>query len=142
MKEIWCTASSESLRLILEFINQGMEQVATDSMTQMKILLAVEETIVNVIQHAYPEGQEGVVRIAYVSDKPATYFQVFVEDQGVPFNPLHHEALSVPNFIAVGSGWEIGGCGIFLILELMDQVEYHRVGDTNQLILTKYLDLM
>lgn len=133
------SAQIESLRPILSFIDRGIREVVHDPLTEMKILLAAEEAVVNVVQYAYPEQVDGTLGVAYDVDDAHTYFKVILEDQGIPFNPIQRGGVRLPNFSQIARGWELGGCGIFLILEMMDQVEYHRFEQTNQLILTKFL---
>jgi sigma-B regulation protein RsbU (phosphoserine phosphatase) len=103
--------------------------------TRRSINLVLDELLNNAITYAFHDDEEHAieVRIELSSDR----LSVTVSDDGIPFNPFAgppaDTALSVEDR-------EIGGLGIHLVRNVMDEVSYNRRTDRNVVILVKYLD--
>ena len=97
-----------------------------------QLRLAVEESVVNVISYAYPEGVEGYVTISVLSDGQTLRIQII--DAGVPFDPTMKEKADTT---LSAEERQVGGLGIFLVREMMDTINYERKDDKNILTLTK-----
>ena len=94
--------------------------------------LALEEAVVNVINYAYPEGTVGDVIIDAAVTESAITFTII--DNGKPFDPTASAEVDI------NAGVEdrpVGGLGIHLVRQIMDEVRYERRGEKNVLILTK-----
>jgi serine/threonine-protein kinase RsbW len=90
------------------------------------IELALEELLVNIISHAYPE-KEGPIEMACRFDaRERLVFEI--ADSGVPFNML---AYGDPDTTAEIEERQIGGLGIFFVRQLMDEVHYRRENGRN-----------
>jgi len=102
--------------------------------TQAGIRLAVEEAVVNVMNYAYPAGEEGEIEIRLMSD--GTVLRTVIIDSGVAFDPTIEKKAdtSLPP-----EERQIGGLGILLYRELMDSINYEREGGKNILTLNKQL---
>ena len=59
-----------------------------------------------------------------------------VADDGIPFNPL---SIAPPDTGLSVEDRRIGGLGIHLVRNIMDEVTYNRRTDRNVVILVKYL---
>jgi serine/threonine-protein kinase RsbW len=94
-----------------------------------EIELAVEETLVNICNHAY-QGGEGHVEM--VCSDEGGLFIIDILDDGIPFNIL---TLPEPDVTAGIKEDKIGGLGVLLIKKLMDDVQYRREADKNRLSL-------
>jgi anti-sigma regulatory factor (Ser/Thr protein kinase) len=94
--------------------------------------LALEEVITNIIRHGY-EGREDR-EVTIVCDVAAEAVAVTVEDDGVPFNPLQ---LPDPDLTIPLEERQVGGLGVYLVRQLMDEVDYRAEGGRNILRLTK-----
>lgn len=115
-----------------EFLDIICEELGVDMSTNMSLNLAMEEAVVNVMSYAYPEGTEGKVNIEVVADD---YKMVFViTDSGKPFDPTKKAAVDTTLPLEQRA---IGGLGIHLIRQIMDEVTYQRKGDQNILTLIK-----
>jgi serine/threonine-protein kinase RsbW len=116
-------------------ISTALEEVMkTHSFGEEEILdtqLAVEEAITNVIVHGY-EGREGEIVIACRATKGIVEIQI--EDTAPPFDPL---SLPEPDLTASVDDRKIGGLGIFLIRQVMDDIVYRHEDNKNILILVK-----
>ncbi len=115
----WRDAVSECAR------GQGFDQRKIG-----KIQLALEETLVNICNYAYP-GRPGDVEVSCKQDKHR--FIIEIVDSGNPFDVTSLPAPDLPPSIEER---KIGGLGIFLIKKMVDDVSYRREGNLNILELT------
>lgn len=127
-------ASLDHLREMLGFIKREATLNGFDDRSLNRIELASEEVLINIIQYGYPK-RDGIVEIDCQTSGKAG-IKIVIKDQGVPFNPLENK----PDYdIEAGVDERpIGGCGIFFITNLMDEVKYDRVRESNVLTLVKY----
>jgi serine/threonine-protein kinase RsbW len=93
--------------------------------------LAVEETITNVIVHGYA-GATGEILIT--SRTTHGLAEVQIEDSAPPFNPL---SLPEPDTTGDVKDRKIGGLGVFLIRQVMDEIIYRYEDGKNILVLIK-----
>jgi serine/threonine-protein kinase RsbW len=92
--------------------------------------LALEESLVNIFNYAYPE-KSGTVSVSCRVEKNCLV--VLIEDEGVAFSLTGSDA---PEFSSEISARKIGGLGVHLVRSLMDEVRYRREEDRNLLELT------
>ncbi|MEN6611503.1 MAG: ATP-binding protein [Methanoregulaceae archaeon] len=97
----------------------------------LDIQLAVEEAITNTIHHGYRE-KPGEISIS-CTVQPET-IEIVIRDAAVPFNPL---TLPPPDIHASAEDRPIGGLGVMLIRNLMQDVRYRFEGGQNILTLVK-----
>jgi len=123
----------------LERVNKELDTFAerhawsTKSLFQIK--LAVEEVVVNTISYGFSE--QAAPRIVLKLQQADAQVTVEVSDNGLAFDPLQKAA---PDIDASLEDRAIGGLGVYLVRQLMDQVTYAREGDWNQLLMTKIID--
>ena len=116
------------------FVDEVCEQVDFDMSTTLKLNLAIEEAVVNVMNYAYPAGEKGDVDIeAMINDE---YLVFVISDSGTPFDPT--AKAEVDTTLSVEERG-IGGLGIHLIRQIMDTINYKRVEGKNVLTLRKKL---
>ncbi|MBK8663154.1 MAG: ATP-binding protein [Ignavibacteriales bacterium] len=96
------------------------------------ILIAVDEILSNIVYYAYGEGGDGRIDVAFLIDDGKVELEF--SDEGVEFDPLKKKD---PDTSVPVDKREIGGLGIFLVKKLMNSVEYSRVGQKNNLKITK-----
>ena len=116
------------------FIKSVMEKLNIESGLARKLRLAVEEAVVNVIDYAYPAGQEGDIEIRIMSDGKT--LKTVLVDAGVAFDPTAKEKADTTLSV---QDRQIGGLGILLVRELMDTINYERIDGQNILTLIKKL---
>ena len=94
--------------------------------------LVLEEAVVNVINYAYPkEDHESI----YLSAKMQDGTIIFVlSDSGKEFDPTMAPEADVT---LSAEDRQIGGLGIFLIRQIMNEVKYERIDGKNVLTLEK-----
>ena len=118
-----------------EFLDTFCEEAGVDMETTMSLNLAMEEAVVNVMDYAYPKGTEGSVNIeARLDDGDITFVII---DNGIPFDPTAKEDADTTLPLDERN---IGGLGIFLTRQIMDEIEYERDNDRNILTLRKYIN--
>lgn len=120
-------ATMDRLHLMLKFILDYGKIVGFQSHQLMKLELALEEALVNIISYGYSE-RSGTIEITCSTLEKG--MRIILRDQGIAFNPLDNIKDPKPE--------EPGGYGLFFIRNIMDKIEYEREGDTNVLLLEKY----
>jgi anti-sigma regulatory factor (Ser/Thr protein kinase) len=125
------TASVKELNGVLNWLRDMLEAGDCPPKTGNQIIVAAEETFVNIASYAYG-GKEGETLIR--ASLRGGVFTLRFEDGGAAFNPLERD----PPDLADGAAAErVGGLGILLMRKWMDAVVYERAGDKNILTLTK-----
>ena len=89
----------------------------------------------NVISYAYRDDED--LDIEVKMESTGKRLTVTIADDGVPFNPL---SAGAPDIDAPLEEREIGGLGIHLVRNLMDDVSYHRRIDRNVMTLVKDIE--
>lgn len=125
------SALSETPRL-RDALARFCEEHGVPSRVGLHVQLAVEEVVVNVIEHGYRHDPGRVIEVRLdVIDGTLT---ATVVDDAAPFDPLQ---VAAPDVGAALATREAGGVGILLARRLMYGVVYRREGDRNILVLTK-----
>ena len=114
------------------FMKSVLEKLDIEKSLARQLRLAVEEAVVNVIDYAYPPGQEGDIEIRIMSD--GSTLKTIIIDSGVAFDPTAKEKADTS---LSAEDRQIGGLGILLVRELMDAINYERENGKNVLTLIK-----
>ena len=114
------------------FIEAIADEIHLDQSLAMSLNLALEEAVSNVIMYAYPEGSDGLVDIEAIIRHDRLDF--IITDSGKPFDPT--QAPEVDTTLGVEER-AIGGLGIYLVRNIMDDVRYERAEAKNILSMTK-----
>ena len=114
------------------FIKSVMEKLSIEKTLARQLRLAIEEAVVNVIDYAYPAGQEGNIEVQIMSDGET--LKTVLIDSGVAFDPTAKEKADTS---LSAEDRQIGGLGILLVRELMDSINYERIDGQNILTLIK-----
>ena len=130
MTRIRLAAKEENLDKFVEVVSIFAEQNHFSSDMVMRIRLAIEEALVNILNYAYPDC-DGEVEIFYRKGND-TKLILEILDNGIPFDPL---SLPKPDINANLSDRKVGGLGVFFMREMAENVLYRREGDTNILTL-------
>ncbi len=96
--------------------------------------LAIDEAGTNIIRHAYRDHDEpGFILLRVIVRKAS--ITVSLIDQGKYFDPRTVGSPDLKRYVDIGKK---GGLGIFIIRKLMDEIDYRRTEEGNELRLTKY----
>ena len=134
-EELVIEAVVDNLDDVNLFVHKSIEQFEVSKRTLMQLDLVVEEIFVNIANYAYSPNT-GLVKILLQTDiEPLSISLTFI-DSGVPYNPLEK---SDPDVDLSADDRQIGGLGIFLTKNLVDDMSYQFVDGQNILQLTKNL---
>ena len=98
----------------------------------MPVNLALEEAVSNVMLYAYP-GTTGQLFVEYARNKQITFT---ITDNGIAFDPTRQKEADITASV---EDRPIGGLGIHLLRQIMDEVRYERQDDKNILTLIKHI---
>lgn len=120
----------DSLYSLISFVSSFAHEHGFSGGKISHIELGLEEILVNIINHAYKEsGIDGAIEITCKFTDNQTII-IEIKDSGKPFDIFSvHE----PDLNAGIEDRQIGGLGIFLVKQLMDEVRYSREQDRNKL---------
>jgi serine/threonine-protein kinase RsbW len=99
---------------------------------QMNLNLVMEEMVSNVIFYAYPEGKKEEIELVAESDGKELTF--VLSDKGKEFDPTMKEDAN-PDINPMER--DIGGMGIYIVKNIMNQVTYQRLEGKNLLTMKK-----
>ena len=126
----------QSLPLVNEWIEQCCEEAGLGLDWVMKFQLVIEEMVSNVIFYAYDsQQQEAAIELRFTWE--AGTVSILLRDWGKRFDPTAKED---PDITLSAEDRPIGGLGIFMVKQLMDEVRYERVGSSNLLTLQKRIN--
>ena len=130
-------AVMENVGPAMEFVSSALVGFGVPKRARTKIVIALDEIMSNVCRYAYHDGPPGKVRVS-VNETPnpgGETVSVVIEDSGMPFNPLHQKD---PDTTADIDHRGIGGLGIFMVKQMMDDVKYEYVDGRNILTVFKH----
>jgi anti-sigma regulatory factor (Ser/Thr protein kinase) len=131
MEQITLPANVDRLTNVFRFIDNAMRESVPDEEQQNNVKTAVEEIFVNIAHYAYPSCEGDVtVSVSVTPDK----FTIEFKDSGMPYNPLDK---SDPDLSLPADEREIGGLGIYLVKNIMDEVSYEYRDRQNVLTIEK-----
>ena len=127
------TAEVEQLPALVEFLQHAWQDWALPDAAAFPFELALDEIFMNVIMHGTsPDGPPRNVVMSLRHE--GTSVSLVMEDDGPAFDPL---TLAAPDVDSSIEERAIGGLGVFLVRELMDDVSYAHTGTHNQLTMHK-----
>ena len=126
-------ATKDQLKNIRAFVKSHLNEKDFSKDETEKIILAIGEASMNIVQHAYKGGNEKEKIKVEIEIKEKKLF-VHLFDQGKPAVPENIKPRDLKNI-------KPGGLGSFFIGEIMDEVKFMSIGKDwiNHLVLTKYL---
>ena len=126
-------ATKDQLKNIRAFVKSLLNEKDFSKDETEKIILAIGEASMNIVQHAYKGGNEKKKIKVEIEIKEKKLF-VHLFDQGKPVVPENIKPRDLKDI-------KPGGLGSFFIGEIMDEVKFMSKGKDwiNHLVLTKYL---
>ena len=116
-------------------LRDGLERIGAElgvpGKPLMQLQVALDEIASNVIKYGWPDGgnHKLCVRISGQQDR----IEVEIVDDGREFDPRQ----APPSEPQPAGRRQPGGLGIHLIKQLVDRLEYKRVGGRNRTVMTK-----
>lgn len=126
LSQLKLPAEISSLRKFIELVSRCAEEQGFSPERITEIGVATEEALVNVCNYAYQDGN-GDVKVSCILDDE-NRFVIEVEDAGIPFDVL---SIVEPDLIDDIDERKVGGLGVFIIKELVEDVQYRREDNKN-----------
>ncbi|RKM59242.1 ATP-binding protein [Butyrivibrio sp. CB08] len=133
MKELKIDATVQNLDEVLAFLDGELEGMDCPMKEQMQLDVAVEEIFVNIASYAYEPGTGYALIQIKELDAPKRVQVTFI-DEGVPYDPLQKED---PDITLSAEERQIGGLGIYMVKQSMDNIYYEHKDNKNVLTIEK-----
>jgi len=119
----------DSLKPVTEYVLAAAGKAGLAPQETYRLRLAVEEIATNIITHGYAEaGLEGDLHLH--AEIGGGMLKVTIEDEGVAYDPTQKP---LPDSLDLGPCERpIGGLGVFLAIQSVDEFLYERVGTRNR----------
>ncbi|MBW2580122.1 MAG: ATP-binding protein [Deltaproteobacteria bacterium] len=126
LSELKLPADINNLRDFVEFVSSCAEGQGISPGRITEIGVATEEVLVNICNYAY-QDQVGDVKVSCILDDESRFI-IEIEDAGIPFDVL---SIGEPDLIDDIDERQVGGLGVFIIKELVEDVQYRREDNKN-----------
>ena len=142
MKKLTIDATRENLSAVFTFLQEALTECGAPKKLIRQIKLCVEEIYINIASYAYAP-ETGQARILFdtsgaAGGEPPLRAVITFIDSGKPYDPLAKED---PDIGLDLDDTPIGGLGIFIVKETMDDVGYERKDGQNIFRMEKVIDL-
>jgi anti-sigma regulatory factor (Ser/Thr protein kinase) len=138
MEHLTVPGELESLELIAAFVMAQASQVGLDKKATYRLRLAVDEIATNIILYGFKESDlKGDIQVFATTDD--TKLEIALEDNAVPFDPLNANQVEVAELQRPLEERQMGGLGVYLAMQGVDQFRYERVHDRNRNIFVMHL---
>lgn len=120
MKEMTLQATVDNIAAVTEFVNTELDRLDCPKESRAQIDIAIDELFGNIAKYAY-QPREGLATVRIETEEnPRRVILTFI-DHGVEYNPLMKED---PDFPKSARERRIGGLGIFMVKNMMDDMTY------------------
>jgi anti-sigma regulatory factor (Ser/Thr protein kinase) len=133
--QITRAAELESLQVFRGFITECCAKFDIPSDIVLDLKLAVDEACTNIIEHGYKGMDPGSIILSFRIESDRILVQI--TDFGHVFEPADAPQ---PDIEAALEDRPLGGLGLFLIYQTMDNIDYQSSDDGNTLTFTKYIN--
>lgn len=136
MQEMTVNATPEQIERVVDFVNEQLAALGCTEEARVDVDVAVDELLGNIVLYAYG-SETGTVTVRVDAEEDPLAIIITLLDSGVPFDPL---AEARPNTTSLPTKERpIGGLGLFLAKELMDEITYRYRDGQNALTIRKAL---
>ncbi len=137
MKELTIEAKTENLSQVFGFLSGYMEESGCSKKDIRLCKLCIEEIFLNIAHYAYPSNIGNVTLMMELKEDGSSKQMIFIfTDSGIPYNPLEKDD---PDLEVGLDEREVGGLGIFLVKQKMDELIYEYKDGQNVLQMTKLI---
>ena len=133
LKEITLAAVPENIDRITSFVNAELDAAGCPRKIRSQIDVAIDEVFANISAYAYAPAT-GLATVKFrLEEEPRAAVITFV-DRGIPYDPM---TAKTPDTTLSADDREIGGLGIFIVRQTMDDVSYSYEEGQNILVIKK-----
>lgn len=123
-------AEVNELQNVQSFVIETLSDLHLEMKLQNQLNIVIEELFVNIANYAYENGGEVEIKVeAKMNEISITFI-----DSGMKFDPLE---IDDPNIDAKAEERRIGGLGIFMVKNMMDDIKYKFENNQNILTIVK-----
>lgn len=131
MEPLIVSGKLESLGAIAKYVMSAAKEAGLEKKAAYKLRLAIDEVATNIVTHGYEEANlEGDIYLATKIDEKT--LTISVEDNAIAYDPTQNNAVELELLNAPLEERPIGGLGVFLALDGVDNFTYEREGDRNR----------
>ena len=137
VNEITVQSEMKNIEEVTQFINEHLDAMNCPARIRIQIDIAVDEIFGNIVRYAYAPGTEDrpvTVRFSK-GENPEDAVITFI-DEGRPFDPMTSKT---PDIKLPAKKRRIGGLGLYMVKNTMDQVIYSYRDGRNVLTIYKNL---
>lgn len=129
MEQLTFAGTLDSLAAIAEQVKREAARAGLAKRAAYGLRLAVDELATNIVVHGYGNaGHTGPIWLA--TELGPEWLTVVLEDEAPAFDP---RSIAPPDDLAAPAEERaIGGLGVFLVLEEVDQFDYERAAGRNR----------
>ncbi|MDE5072339.1 MAG: ATP-binding protein, partial [Trichodesmium sp. St5_bin8] len=121
----------DNLGKIRQYVKSAAKEAGLEKKASYNLCLAVDEIATNIITHGYNDnGLEGNIYVETKIDEQS--LTIYIEDTAIPFDPNKKEAVTQEDLQKSLEERPIGGLGIHLVYESVDEFIYEYKGDRNR----------
>ncbi|MFM7427482.1 MAG: ATP-binding protein [Elainella sp.] len=121
----------DALKPIAEFLASAAAAASLDKKTAYKLRLAVDEIATNIVLYGYrAAGLSGDIQLTAVVEEDI--LEVTLEDRAIRYNPMQTEAVEAAELERPLGERAMGGLGVYLAIQSVDQFQYEWVGNRNR----------
>lgn len=133
MKDLLVESKIEDIEAVTKFVQTELQSLGCSGHAVMQIKMAIDEIFGNICYYAYG-SKTGPVKVSVGMDDERKTAVLTFSDNGIPYNPLEAD---IPDIELDGEERPVGGLGIFIVREMMDDITYEYKDGKNILCLTK-----
>lgn len=122
----------EELNHVVAFLEALEEEWEISPAHVASINLVLEEALTNIIFYAFEKDVESEILIDLTME--GSLMTIVITDEGRPYDPTQKND---PDINLSAEDRPIGGLGIFLIKQIMDEISYERIGSKNEFTMVK-----
>ena len=133
MEELTLEATIENIPVVEDFVHNSLDALPCSMKTVMQLDIAIDELFGNIAHYAYaPNSGKATISATFDTRNRVVSFSFI--DSGVPFDPLQKKA---PDISQKLEDRKIGGLGIYMVKQSMDNVRYEYRDGLNILTIEK-----
>ena len=133
-KSIILTNDISEINKLTEFVEEIGNELSLAPDVVFNLNLVLEEAVVNIINYAYPKEEHQSIYLSATLHEGSII--LVLTDTGVEFDPTMAPEADIT---LSAEKRPIGGLGIFLIRQIMNEVRYDRIDGKNVLTMEKKL---
>jgi anti-sigma regulatory factor (Ser/Thr protein kinase) len=133
-QSIEVVAVPESIPRLMAFSNDAEHALGLSPEQSYLMRLTIEEIATNIIKYGYAPEQPGPILV--ICGYADQQLKVTIRDRGQPFDPYDAPPPDLTSDLATRG---VGGLGLFLVIELSDELTYRHDPDSgwNELVILK-----